>query len=172
MAYDQRRGAGSFYRITPDGDISVVFDDVTISNGFSPDPAGRIAYYIDTPTDRIDVFDLGSDGMTLSDRRPFVTIEPGVGHPDGLTVDTDGGVWVALYGGSAVRRYTAEGRLDVVVDLPTPHVTACTFGGADLVDLFITTSQEHLDVAVEPLAGTLFVVRPGRTGLPPLPFLG
>jgi sugar lactone lactonase YvrE len=172
MAYDKRRGAATVYRLDPDGTIEVLFGDVTISNGFSLDPAATMAYYIDTPTDRIDRFDLGADGKTLSDRRPFVTIEPGVGHPDGLTVDTEGGVWVALYGGSAVRRYAADGTLDVIVDVPTPHVTACTFGGPDLGDLYITTSQEDLDLAAHPAAGTLYTVRPGWTGLLPRPYGG
>lgn len=172
MAYDKRIGGATVYRLAPDGSIAVLWDDVTISNGFGLDPAHTTAYYVDTPTLRIDRFDVGADGMTLSDRRPFVTIEPGVGHPDGLTVDTDGGVWVALFGGSAVRRYTPDGTLDTIVDVPTPHVTACTFGGPDLADLYITTSQERLDLADHPEAGTLYTVRPGQTGMLPLPFAG
>jgi sugar lactone lactonase YvrE len=172
MAYTATTGAGSLYRLAPDGSVSEVLAGVTISNGFCVDPIGSLAYYIDTPTRRIDVFDLASDGATLEGRRPFVHIEPGAGLPDGLTVDADGGVWVALYGGSAVRRYLPDGRLDTVVTVPTPHVTAPAFGGAGLRDLYITTSQEGIDVAADRLAGSLFHAEPGPRGLPPRPYAG
>ena len=172
MAYAKTPGDGTLYRLDPDGTVEVVLRDLTISNGFSLDPSGTIAYFIDTPTRRIDRFDVGTDGRTLTGRRPVVTIEPGVGGPDGLAVDASGGVWVALFGGSAVRRYRPDGTLATVVHVPTPHVTACAFAGDDLATLCITTSQENLDVRAEPLAGTLFAVRPGVTGMPPLPFLG
>ena len=118
------------------------------------------------------MFDVGADGRTLTGRRPFVTIEAGIGWPDGLAVDASGGVWVALFGGSAVRGYAPEGTLATVIHVDTPHVTACAFVGDDLGTLCITTSQEDIDVRAEPLAGTLFAVRPGATGMLPLPFLG
>lgn len=172
MAYDAMPGAGALYRLDPDGTVSVVISGVTISNGLCLDPAGRLAYYVDTPTRRVDVFDVGNDGRSLAARRPFVEIEEGAGWPDGLTVDVDGGVWVALYGGRAVRRYGPAGELDVVVEVPTPHVTSCAFGGADLRDLYITTSQERIDVERDLWAGSLFHVVPGRRGLLPRPFMG
>jgi sugar lactone lactonase YvrE len=172
MAYDHARGAGTLYRLAPDGTVAEVLGGVTISNGFCLDPSGRLAYYADTPTGRVDVFDVGGDGASLSGRRPFVTVEAGAGWPDGLTVDADGGVWIALYGGGAVRRYLPDGRLDTVVAVATPHVTSCAFGGDDLGDLFITTTQEGLDPAVDLLAGALFEVDPEVRGLPPRPFRG
>jgi sugar lactone lactonase YvrE len=104
------------------------------------------------------------------DRRDFARIDSG--HPDGLCVDAEGGVWVALWGGSAVRRYTADGRLDEVVEVPASRVTACTFGGPGLRELFITTSAEGADRQDEPLAGALFSVEPGVAGMPALPFTG
>ena len=119
-----------------------------------------------------DVFDVAADGRTLSGRRPFVRIEDGAGGPDGLCVDAEGGVWVALFGGSAVRRYRADGTLAAIVRVGTRKVTACTFAGRDLGTLVITTSQEDLEPRDGPLAGTLFAVRPGVTGLPPLPYRG
>lgn len=170
MAYDHTPGAGTLFRLDPDGTVSTVLRDVTISNGFCLDPAGRLAYYVDTPTGRIDVFDVAPDGATLSSRRPFVTMETGAGWPDGLTVDADGGVWVALYGGSAVRGYRPDGTLATVVPIPTPHVTACAFGGADLDDLYITTTQEGLDPAQDPIAGALFRATPGVVGMAPRPY--
>ncbi len=172
MAYDQHTDGARLFRLAPDRTVSVVLDRVTISNGFCLDPTGRLAYYADTPTGQVDVFDVGDDGATLSGRRPFVVIEDGAGWPDGLTVDAAGGVWIALYRGASVRRYAPDGSLDVIVEVATPHVTSCAFGGRDLDILFITTTQENLDPTADRLAGTLFAVRPGWTGLPPLPYRG
>ena len=172
MAYDHAPGAGTLFRLAPDGTIDVVLRGVTISNGFCLDPAGTRAYYADTPTARVDVFDVGPDGATLTNRRPFVTLEDGAGWPDGLTVDAEGGVWVALYGGGAVRGYRPDGRLAHVVTVATPHVTACAFGGEDLDDLYITTTQERIDTSRDRLAGALFHARPGVRGLPPRPYAG
>ena len=172
MAYDKRPGAGSVYRLDPDGSVRVEWADVTISNGLEWSPDGSIAYYIDTPTGRVDVLDYDTD-RGLTGRRPFVTPDPGQpGHPDGLTVDADGGVWVALYGGGAVHRYTPDGRLDEVVEVPTPRVTACTLGGAALARLFITTSAEEVDREADPLAGCLFAVDVGVRGRPVREFAG
>ncbi len=170
MAYDQASGAGALYRLDPDGTVTVVLERVTISNGLGWSPDGALAYYADTATHRIDVFDYDEVGG-LTGRRPFVSLADDV-NPDGLTIDADGGVWVALYGGGTVHRYTAEGRLDGVVDVPTRLVTACTFGGPDLDQLFITTSQEDLAPGEDPVAGSLFQVDVGITGLPVREFAG
>ncbi|WP_104525698.1 SMP-30/gluconolactonase/LRE family protein [Blastococcus atacamensis] len=97
MAYDQTAGAASMYRLDPDGSVRQVFGDLTVSNGLEWSPDGTLAYYADTPTHRVDVFDYDRDSG-LTGRRPFVQL-PGEENPDGLTVDSEGGVWVALYGG-------------------------------------------------------------------------
>jgi sugar lactone lactonase YvrE len=171
MAYDQRPGAGALYRLDPDGSIRVVLGSVTISNGLEWSPDGSHAYYNDTPTHRIDVFDYdGESGLT--GRRPFAEIPAEAGGPDGLTVDEQGGVWVALYGGGAVQRYTPEGMLDEVIEVPAKQVTACTFGGSDLDQLFITTSREDLKPGEDPLAGSLFRGAVHVAGLPVREFAG
>jgi sugar lactone lactonase YvrE len=174
MAYDERPGAGALYRLTPDLTAEKVVDDCTISNGIAFSPDGSRAYYVDTPTGRIDVFDYA--GGTLHGRRSAVRIAEGPGAPDGLTVDAEGCLWVALFGGGAVHRYTPEGELLAVVPLPAAQVTACTFGGPDLDRLYVTTSREGLDDdarAAQPLAGALFTVDvPGARGLPTLEFAG
>jgi sugar lactone lactonase YvrE len=171
MAYDERPGAGALYRLDPDSSVRVVLGTVTISNGLGWSPDGSRAYYNDTPTHRIDVFDYeGESGLT--GRRPFAEIPAEAGAPDGLTVDEEGGVWVALYGGAAVRRYTPEGMLDEVIEVPAKQVTACTFGGSDLDKLFITTSREDLKPGEDPLAGSLFRGAVGVAGLPVLEFAG
>ena len=175
MAYAETPGAGTMYRLEAQEPYAVqrVWGDVTISNGLGFSPDGQLAYYNDTPTRTVSVLDYESG--QLRNRRVFVSLRDeaeSVGHPDGLCVDAEGGVWVAMFGGSAVRHYTADGRLAEVVELPVSQVTACTFGGPDLRELFITTSAEGLDPGQEPLAGALFSVTPGVTGLPTLPFAG
>jgi sugar lactone lactonase YvrE len=168
MAYDKQPGAGVLYRLDPDRSVHVVLENVTVSNGLDWSPDGSLAYYNDTDTGRVDVFFYDRDSG-LSGRRPFVATG---GRPDGLTVDAEGGVWVALSDGGAVRRYTAEGVLDEVVELPVTKVTACTFGGPRLDQLFITTSREGLDPGAEPAAGSLFRAAPGVNGLQVREFAG
>ena len=102
------------------GAVERVLADVTISNGLAWTPDGTQAYYIDTPTGRIDVFDVDQAGE-LANRRPFARIDPADGHPDGLTLDADGRVWVALWGGAAVRCYDPAGQLVEEVTLPAPR---------------------------------------------------
>jgi sugar lactone lactonase YvrE len=171
MAYDQRPGAGALYRLDPDGSVRVVLQNVTVSNGLEWSPDGSRAYYNDTPTHRIDVFDYESESG-LTGRRPFVDLSAEAAHPDGLTVDEQGGVWVALDNRIAVRRYTPDGVLDEVVEVPARKVTACTFGGPHLDQLFITTSREGLEPGADPLAGSLFRVVVGVRGLPTREFAG
>lgn len=172
MAYSKAPGAGKLYRMTPAGEVSVVFEDVTISNGLDWHPDGTRAFYNDTPTRRIDTFDW--DGTQVTNRRPFVEIQDsyGQGNPDGLCVDSEGGVWTALWGGSAVHRYSPDGRLDEVVEVPAQQVSACTFGGADLDELFITTSQEDVPADQVGQAGAVFRAKVGVRGQHVRPFAG
>ncbi|MFE5755814.1 SMP-30/gluconolactonase/LRE family protein [Streptomyces massasporeus] len=169
MRYDEAPGGGTLSRVTGDGSVDVVLDDVAVSNGTGWSPDGRLMYYVDSPTRRVDVFD-HADGR-ITGRRTLAEIEESAGFPDGLTVDAEGCVWVALWQGSAVRRYTPDGGLDRVIELPVPLVTACAFGGADLGDLYITTARVGL---TEPpaLAGSLFVVPGAGKGLSHPPFAG
>jgi sugar lactone lactonase YvrE len=171
MAYDKGPGRGSMYRLDGDGTASVLFGGSTISNGLAWSPDGSIAYYIDTPTRRVDMFDYAQDSGLMR-RRTFVEIADSPGSPDGMTVDAQGHVWVALYGGSAVRRYRPDGVLDGVIELPVTNVTACTFAGADLDDLIITTSREGVPEGTQPEAGSLFRSRAGVTGQPAAEFVG
>ncbi|MDO5499721.1 MAG: SMP-30/gluconolactonase/LRE family protein [Propionibacteriaceae bacterium] len=170
MAYARTEGAASVYRWDgPGSEAATLFGDVTTSNGLGWSPDGTRAYYIDTATLTVAAFD--HDPITgLGERRPWVQIDPDDGRPDGLVVDAEGGVWVALNKGSAVHRYAPDGSLSEVVEVPVRQVTACTFGGADLAQLFITTSREKLPEDAEPAAGSVYVVSPGVGGLEPLPF--
>ncbi|MEU9477818.1 SMP-30/gluconolactonase/LRE family protein [Streptomyces sp. NPDC048191] len=169
MRYDEAPGGGTLTRLTADGTAETVLTDATVSNGTGWSPDGRLMYYVDSPTRRVDVFD--HDGERVHDRRPFARIEEGAGFPDGLTVDADGCVWVALWDGGAVRRYTPDGRLDRVIGLPTPRTTACAFGSAGLTDLYITTARTGLS-SPHPLSGSVLVVPGAGKGLPQPAFHG
>jgi sugar lactone lactonase YvrE len=168
MACDHRPGGGALHRLDPDGSVMLVLAGVTISNGLEWSPDGTRAYYVDTPTREISSFSY-SAGAGLHDRRRFASVD---GMPDGLTVDVEGGVWVALYDRRAVRRYAPGGELDAEVHVPASRVTACTFGGDELDQLFITTSREGLRPGDEPSAGSLYVADVGVRGLPAREFAG
>lgn len=168
-------GAAALHRVEPGGAAGIVLDGVGCSNGLGFSPDGARAYYADTATHRIDVLDVvpaSVDARGLTGRRPFVAIDPADGAPDGLTVDADGGVWVALWGGSAVRRYSPVGVVDAEIRFPATQVTACTFGDDDLGTLYVTTSRQGLADHEQPEAGSLFRVDAGVRGLPVTPFAG
>ncbi|MGC5627492.1 SMP-30/gluconolactonase/LRE family protein [Georgenia sp. Z1344] len=161
MAYDRSPEVASLYRITPGGDVTTAVERVTTSNGFDVSPDGSLAYYNDTSAGGTDVFDVTDVG--LRNRRRFATVASDE-RPDGLTVDSAGNVWVALNRVGKVRLYSPEGAELATVDLPVRLVTACTLGGEDGRDLFVTTSKEKLDDP-EPEAGAVFRIRvevPGR----------
>ena len=143
----------------------------TTSNGLEWSPDGSLAYYNDTPTRQVAVFDYSRE-EGLTNRRVLVDVLDGEGKPDGLTVDAEGGIWVAVISHGQIHRYTPEGTLDEVVEVPVQKTTACTFGGEDLGTLYITTSWENMERGEDPLAGALFAVRPGVTGMPARPFAG
>jgi sugar lactone lactonase YvrE len=172
MARDQTPGAGRLFRLEAAGPATVLVDEVTISNGLDWSPDGQRCYYVDSTTRRVDVFDYDVADGTMSGRRCFADVGTVPGIPDGLTVDADGGVWVAFFGGGRVCRFDAAGRLDLEVVLPVALVTSCCFGGPDLGDLFISTSTEDMtpeEVAAAPAAGGVFRVRTGHHGRPGTP---
>ncbi|MEU6701764.1 SMP-30/gluconolactonase/LRE family protein [Pseudonocardia sp. NPDC046786] len=157
-------GAGRLYRVASDGATETVLDLVTVSNGLAFTPDGTRLYYTDTPTLRVDLFDVDPDGVgagRLLNRRVVVDVGQ-AGRPDGLAMDDTGCLWVALSGGSAVHRYTPDGRLDTVLPLPVTKVTSCAFGD-DGGTLYVTTAQGP---QAQPHAGGIFAVRPGCRGMP------
>jgi sugar lactone lactonase YvrE len=142
---------------------------VSLSNGLGWSPDNRFMYYVDTPTRRVDVFDFDVVSGELSNRRALLEVPAGRGVPDGLTVDADGCIWLALWGGGAILRFTPDGRVDSEVRLPVTRVTSCTFGGRTLDELYITTASIELsqsELANQPYAGAIFVCRPGIDGVP------
>jgi sugar lactone lactonase YvrE len=159
MAFDEKSPDGALYRY--DGRLERVLDGVTISNGIGWSRDDSLMYYIDSPEQRIDVFDFDLESGRAADRRAFVSIDESDGTPDGLTVDDEGGVWVALHGGGCVRRYDERGNLDAVLNVPAEKVTSCCFGGDDGRSLFVTTREP---------VGNVYVAQPGVSGPPAQPF--
>lgn len=174
MAWAKTPGAACLYCLGTDGHITVARTKLTISNGSAWTPDGRSMYFIDTPTQRIDRFNVNSNGE-LRDQETVVQIEAGLGAPDGMCIDDEGCLWVALWGGNAVHRYSPHGELLAVVDVDAPQVSSCTFGGDERSTLFITTSQEGYDQNASdryPLAGRVFSVELDTTGPDVAPFRG
>jgi sugar lactone lactonase YvrE len=175
MAYDLTPGAGFLYRLDPDRSVTMLLDAVTISNGMAWSADGATMYYIDMPTQGVDAFAYDATAGSLGDRRRIVDIPAGAGAPDGMTIDVDGCLWVALYGGSAVHRYTPDGRLDASVSFPVTNITCPIFGGPGFDVLYVTSARDGLDdgqLAAQPHAGALFAVDVPTAGLPGLRFGG
>jgi sugar lactone lactonase YvrE len=174
-AIDHRPGAGTLYRLDPDRRVTPVLPDVTISNGLDWSLDGRTMYYIDTPTRRVDRFLFDASTGAISAREPAVSIRQGAGDPDGMTLDAEGFLWVALWGGWAVERYAPDGRLDRRVEVPAAQASSCAFGGPDLDLLLITTARKDFPLEGrpdQPNAGGLFVCRPGVRGRAPFRYAG
>jgi sugar lactone lactonase YvrE len=173
MAFDVTPGVACLYRLDPDYHVSCVVTGVTLSNGLDWSADNRRMYYIDSTTQRVDAFDFDLECGLLGERRTVLTVSKEVGLPDGMMVDAEGGLWVAIHGGGAVHRYTPDGRLDRVLRVPVKHVTCCTFGGPDFGDLYITSMTYGLgELRDQPLAGALFRCRPGVRGRPSFRFGG
>ncbi len=176
MAYSGAPGAGSLYRLDPDLSVTVMLSGVTLSNGLGWSPDHQTMYYVDTATHGVDSFEFDLGTGAIAERRRLIDIPTEHGLPDGMTVDSDGGLWIALWGGGAVHRYLPDGTLDLIVDLPCRLVTSCAFGGTRLDELFITTASAGRSAAGRgrdsQIGGALFSCRPGVAGLPGTPFAG
>jgi len=174
LARDRTPGAGALYRLDTDLSLANVLDGITISNGLGWNPDATRMYYVDSAPRTLDVLDYELSTGAATNRRRLVEIPPDVGTPDGLAVDTEGGIWLAVWGGSSVHRYGPDGTLDDVVRFPTPFVASCCFGGPDLSDLYVTTATIELppEDRADPSAGAVYVFQPGVRGLPTTAFGG
>jgi sugar lactone lactonase YvrE len=168
MPLDERRPLGAVYRYEAGKPLERVFEGVTVSNGIGWSPDHTLMYYADSATRRIDLFDHDPDSGAISSRRPFAVLADGDGFPDGLAVDDEGGVWLAVWGGGHVRRYRADGTLDGTLSIPAQNVTACCFGPG--TQLYVTTASRGLQPGEQPLAGSIFVADVGMSGPPAQPF--
>ena len=148
-----------------------MLDSVGISNGIGWSLDSTVMYYIDTPTHRVDCFDFNAETGEIANRRPFVNLVEA--RPDGMAVDCEGFLWVAVPSDGQVRRFSPSGRLDGVLEFPCRRVTSCCFGGDGLRDLFVTSARDRPhDRATRPpsLGGAVFRCRPGPAGQLPLLF--
>jgi sugar lactone lactonase YvrE len=175
MAYDERPDAGSLFRVDLDGSVTRVLRGRQISNGIDWSPDGRTMYYSDSGHRVVYEAPYDVDAGRLGELRPLIEPAPGLGAPDGLTVDAEGMLWVAFWGGGAVRRYDPAGRLLEEVHTGAPQTTSCCHGGADGRTLFITSAAAGLtaeQLARSPRSGRLFAVEVDVPGRPAQPFLG
>jgi sugar lactone lactonase YvrE len=165
-------GAGSLYCLETDGRVRRVLEGVSLSNGMDWSPDGGTFYYVDSRTGGIDAFAFDLSSGALAGRRRVVELGFGaeVGFADGMCVDTDGGLWTAIWGLGEVRRYSPAGEPDRTIRLPVSQPTSCVFAGDALDVLVITTARRGLPAEKlerQPHAGSVFCCRPGPTGLPP-----
>lgn len=157
------------YCLAPAAAPRAVLDGIRMSNGLGWSPDNRTFYYVDTGTQQLDAFDFDLAAGRLANRRTLLQLPPAQ-LPDGLTVDADGRIWLAVWGGTCVLVIAPDGTIESRLELPTARVSSCTFGGPDLRTLFVTTAQEGMsaeEIATDPLAGALFAVETDSAGLPP-----
>ncbi|HMC85764.1 MAG TPA: SMP-30/gluconolactonase/LRE family protein [Chitinophagaceae bacterium] len=171
MALSEEANAGNVYCLQPGLSVIKKITGVTISNGIAWSIDHSIFYYIDTPTLEIAAYDYDKINGSISNRKAVIHIPDGEGYPDGMTIDDEGMLWIALWGGWKITRWNPQtGKKLLEIKLPVSKVSSCTFGGPRLQDLFITTAMKDLtseELRQQPLAGSLFVVKDcGFTGLP------
>lgn len=171
MQLNGNKGAGSLYVLHPDLTVSLKISGLSVSNGLAWSPDQSTFYFIDTPTQQVAAYDYDLESGNISNKRIAVSIPPELGKPDGMTIDAEGMLWVALWDGWGVTQWNPEtGALLQQYRLPVARVTSCTFGGKDLQDLYITTAKTGLSaeaLANQPLAGAVFVIK--NTGVKGLP---
>ncbi|UNU44121.1 SMP-30/gluconolactonase/LRE family protein [Sphingopyxis sp. YF1] len=162
LTADKPKRDATLYRVDPDGAITPVIDGLMTSNGAAFSPDGRSFYHADTPTHRIDVYDVDPDTGMLGARRTFHQFEEGRGRPDGGAVDAEGCYWSALWDGWRIVRFSPAGELLQTVEMPVQRPTMIAFGGADMRTAFVTSAGKNLideERRAQPHAGGLFTFR-------------
>ena len=169
VADDFRIGGGALYRLDRYGRTELMLDDLTISNGLGWSPDGATMYLADSGPRVVHAFTFDADTGTISGGRVLVTVDEDVGTPDGLTVDADGDLWVAIYGGGRVHRYSPDGELRDALRVPAVQSTSCAFAGAGLNRLYVTTATEGWNDdqrRADPRAGLVYRLDTNATGRP------
>lgn len=172
---DLGTGEASLFRIDPDGACEEVLTGLTLSNGMDWLDDGGTLLHIDSDAHRIDRYDVDVEAGRISGRSTFVDLDPEAGLPDGMTVDAEGGVWLAFFFGGQVRRYDAGGNEEIRYTLPVTCPSSVMLGGGDLCDLYVTTSSHRLsdeEAAAQPLAGSVLRIRVPVPGRPQFRFGG
>ena len=158
MDSGEKAKTGAFYCFGEGRLTRTQLDGIAITNGPAVSPDGKLLYFVDTLKGTIGVADIGDDGL-LGNPRPFVRIDPREGHPDGPTIDSNGDLWIALYGGWEVRRYSPSGQQLEVLRFPVANITKIALGKDDLRTAYATTARQKLSpdaIAKQPLIGSLF----------------
>lgn len=170
MGLDFKEGAADLYRFDADKTLHTMVSNVTCSNGIVWTADKKTMYYTDTPTGNIEAFDYDVATGAITNRRVVIKVPEGNGSPDGMTIDSEDYLWVALWGGSGVAKFDPRsGKMLLKVNVPAPNVTSCAFGGEDLSTLYITTARNDMskeDLEKFPQSGALFEVKPGAKGVP------
>lgn len=159
---------GFLYRYDPDGTLHRMFGDIEVPNGLAFSPDGNTLHFCDSPSQRLMMHALDSVTGELGPPQHFADSAP-PGNPDGAVIDAEGCLWVAHFDGARVTRYSPDGHVDRVIELPVPRPTACCFGGVGLDTLFVTSARINMSEATlrnAPLSGSIFAIRPGVLGLP------
>jgi sugar lactone lactonase YvrE len=170
MSYDGRPQVGSLHRLELDGRVSTLIDGVTIPNGLDWSPDGSLLYFTDSAARVVTAYDYDHESGAISRPRLFLDFAGADGEPDGLTVDSAGNVWVALWDGWEIRCYSPDAHLLDTLPVPVQRPTSVAFGGGDLRDLYITTSRYGLSraaIAAQPAAGRLLRQRTAVVGRSP-----
>jgi sugar lactone lactonase YvrE len=173
LADDHHEGGGALYRLDRTGHTELMLADLTISNGLGWSPDGATMYLVDSGPRVVLAFAFDGDRGTISNARVLVTVAEEVGAPDGMTVDAAGDLWVAIYGGGRVNRYSPDGVLREVLSVPAEQTTCCAFAGPDLHWLYVTTGTEGWtddDRRAAPSAGLVYRLDTDAVGRPAMPF--
>ena len=172
---DREQGsAGTLYRVDPDLRCTAIDTGYGITNGPAFTRGGWMMFHNDTARQVTYAYEIDSNG-NASNRLAFLRFGEGDGYPDGMTVDSEGCLWIAFWGAWCLRRFSIDGELLQTIELPVEQPTSCTFGGPDLDRLYVTSATKSLDpaaLAMQPNAGGLFMLVPGVRGIPDLPFAG
>ena len=176
MDMSEREANGSLYSLAPDKQITKLLGDIRISNGLAWSPDYKTFYYIDTPTREVKAFDYDLGTGQIDNKRIAIRIPEEFGWPDGMTSDTEGNLWIAMWGGAQVTRWDpGQGKLLEQIKVPAFNVTSCVFGGNDMTELYITsarTSMDNDDLQHYPQSGGLFRLQTNVMGMPTFEFAG
>ena len=173
LADDHHVGGGALYRLTGTGEIELMLDGLTISNGLGWSVDGQTMYLVDSGPGVVHAFAFDGERGTISDGRVLITVAVDVGAPDGMTVDAAGDLWVAIYGGGRVHHYSPDGELRQTLHVPAAQSTSCAFAGPGLNRLYVTTATEDWseeERRADPTAGLVYRLDTDAVGRPAAPF--
>jgi len=170
VSYEEKKAIGTLYCLGSDLQLKKFFNGIIISNGITWSLDNKKMYYIDTPTMKVDVFDFDVEKAEITNRRTSIEIPKNIGYPDGMTIDIEGKLWIAHWGGSRVCRWDPDTKKIIkTIDMPAARVSSCAFGGTNLDELFITTAErgftEDLDKYDDKDSGYLYRVQTDTKGM-------